>query len=155
MERIFLRAHTMAKVFLPFFGVLVFSGSACAFCFEEAGERYGVSPAVLWAIAKTESSFDPAARHHNRNGTVDVGLMQINSLWAPRLGETWNRLDDPCINVMTGAWILRHCLEDFGNTWQAVGCYHSRTPEKSQRYAARVASILQRQGLLPAGHDSR
>lgn len=145
----------MARAFLPFVGMLAFSGSACAFCFEEAGERYGVSPAVLWAIAKAESNFDPGARHLNRNGTVDVGLMQINSLWAPRLEETWKRLDDPCINVMTGAWILRHCLEDFGNTWQAVGCYHSRTPEKNQRYAARVASILQRQGLLPAGHDSR
>ena len=125
-----------------------------AFCFEEAGARYRVSPLLLWAIAKAESDFDPAAINRNSNGTVDVGLMQVNSIWAPQLGEAWERLDDPCTNVMTGAWILRQCIQEFGNTWQAVGCYHSRTPERNQRYATRIASILHRQGLL-LDHDSR
>lgn len=114
-----------------------------AFCFEEAGQRYGVSPWLLWAIAKAESSLNPSVDHHNRNDTIDVGLMQINSIWADPLGETWNFLHDPCTNVMVGAWILRQCMQDYGYTWKAVGCYHSRTPERRDAYALRIANILE------------
>ena len=114
-----------------------------AFCFQEAGQRYQVSPWLLWAISKSESAFDPSAINHNNNGTVDIGLMQINSIWADQLGETWNSLNDPCTNVMTGAWILSQCMQDYGYTWKAVGCYHSRTPERRDAYALRIAAILE------------
>ena len=117
--------------------------AAEGFCFQEAGERYGVSPQLLWAIAKAESDFNPKALNTNANGTVDVGVMQINSLWADRLGPTWGALGDPCTNVMTGAWVLSQCMRDYGYSWEAVGCYHSRTPERRDAYANRIASILQ------------
>ena len=117
--------------------------SAQAFCFEEAGQRYQVSPWLLWSIAKSESAFDPSAINSNRNGTVDVGLMQINSIWADPLGKTWKPINDPCTNVMAGAWILRQCMQDYGYTWKAVGCYHSRTPELRDAYALRIANILE------------
>lgn len=35
----------------------------------------------LFCIAKMESSFNAAAVNSNRNGTFDVGLFQINSVW--------------------------------------------------------------------------
>ena len=114
-----------------------------AFCFQEAGQRYGVSPSLLRAIAQAESNLNPFATNHNGNGTVDVGLMQINSIWADQLGSTWNDLFDPCTNVMVGAWILSRCIQDYGSTWQAVGCYHSRAPAKRDAYAARIAHIFQ------------
>lgn len=116
-----------------------------AFCFQEAGQRYAVSPQLLWAIAKAESSLNPSAVNHNRNGTVDIGLMQVNSLWAGQLGPTWAYLHDPCTNVMAGAWILSQCVRDYGYTWQAVGCYHSRTPTRRDAYAARIAAILEKE----------
>jgi len=119
--------------------------STHAFCFQEAGQRYVISPHILWAIAKAESSFNPAEINHNRNGTVDVGLMQVNSLWADQLGQTWDHLNDPCTNVMAGAWILSQCVRDYGYTWQAVGCYHSRTPTRRDAYAARIAAILEKE----------
>lgn len=119
---------------------------AHAFCFQEAGQRYAVSPWLLWAIAKAESNLDPSAIHKNRNGTIDVGLMQINSIWADQLGKTWDNLGDPCTNVMAGAWILSQCNQDYGYTWKAVGCYHSRTPSRRDAYAARIAAILERAG---------
>ncbi len=112
-----------------------------AFCFQHAGLRYGISPHLLKAIAKAESNLNPIAMNHNSNGTVDVGLMQINSIWADQLGPTWDRLSDPCTNVMVGAWILSRCIKDYGSSWQAVGCYHSRTPAKRDAYAARIAQI--------------
>ena len=123
--------------------------SVHAFCFQEAGRIYGVSPHLLWAIAKAESSFNPSAVNHNRNGTVDIGLMQINSLWAKQLEKTWGYLDDPCTNVMAGAWILSQCVRDYGYTWQAVGCYHSRNPTRRDAYAARIAAILQETEKVP------
>lgn len=35
----------------------------------------------LFCIAKLESNFDPYAFNINKNGTIDVGLLQINSIW--------------------------------------------------------------------------
>jgi soluble lytic murein transglycosylase-like protein len=124
------------------------SNPAAAFCFEEAGTRYGISPHLLYAISKGESSFNPMAINYNTNGTYDYGLMQINSTWEPalrKLGISWNNLADPCTNVMVGAWVLSQCIRDYGYTWSAVGCYNSRTPSKRDRYAARVARIVKRE----------
>ncbi|PIV87852.1 MAG: hypothetical protein COW48_09240 [Hydrogenophilales bacterium CG17_big_fil_post_rev_8_21_14_2_50_63_12] len=49
-------------------------------CWKEAGTRYGVSPQLLYAIARTESGLNPQAIGRNRNGSRDIGLMQINWL---------------------------------------------------------------------------
>lgn len=133
----------MKKTLLLLFLVLI-PDWVSAFCFQEAGSRYHVSPWLLWSIAKVESGLDPSAINQNRNGTVDVGLMQVNSIWAEQLGKTWDHLDDPCTNVMAGAWILNQCVQDYGYTWKAVGCYHSRTPERRDAYALKIATILAR-----------
>lgn len=122
--------------------------AAHAFCFAEAGDRYSVSPLALWAITKAESDFNPGAVNYNKNGSIDVGLMQINSIHAKQLGKTWDLLFDPCTNVMTGAWVLRQCIDQYGNTWEGIGCYNSRTPSIRNAYAARIAKIIQQaQGL--------
>ena len=122
--------------------------AALGFCFDEAGIRYGISPHLLYAISKGESSFNPIAINYNTNGSYDFGLMQINSSWEPtlrRMGISWDSLADPCTNVMVGAWVLSHCIRDYGYTWSAVGCYNSRTPSKRDRYAARIARIVDRE----------
>jgi soluble lytic murein transglycosylase-like protein len=114
--------------------------AACAFCYEDAGNRYGISPTLLHAISKGESSFNPIA--------INYGLMQINSSWEPtlrKLGIPWDTLADPCTNVMVGAWVLSQCVRDYGYTWPAVGCYNSRTPSKRDRYAARIARIVRQE----------
>lgn len=114
-----------------------------AFCFEEAGEKYGVSPQLLWAIAKTESNFNPTAASYNRNGSFDYGLMQINSSWYRELGrERWMRLGDACYNVSVGAWILDQCIRRYGYTWAAVGCYNGVSNETKVRYAHRIYRTL-------------
>jgi soluble lytic murein transglycosylase-like protein len=126
--------------------LLVSAGTeACAFCFDEAGEQYGINPMILRAIAKVESNFDPAALNRNTNGTYDFGLMQINSSWARTLGlERWNALGDACYNTMTGAWILANCMNKYGYSWKAIGCYNSQTPGKRDKYALAVFKQLQR-----------
>jgi len=135
-----------------------FEHSACAFCYDEAGSRYGISPFLLRAIAKGESSFNPTAINVNANGSYDYGLMQINSSWEPtlrRVGIAWEQLADPCTNVMVGAWVLSQCIRDYGYTWSAVGCYNSRTPSKRDRYASRIARIVDQELARQAHAPSR
>ena len=90
---------------------------ALAFCFDEAGRTYGISPLLLRGIARVESNMNPKAVNRNSNGSIDLGLMQVNSFWLKTLGTTAQELtSDPCYNVMAGAWILKGCLDRHGNT---------------------------------------
>lgn len=119
--------------------------SAHAFCFETAGLRYGVSPQLLKAIARQESGLNPLAYNSNRNGSVDMGLMQINSRWLPFLkqhGVAPQDLWSPCTNVMVGAWILAGNFARMGYTMQALGAYNSTQTDMQLRYAQQVLKRL-------------
>ena len=123
---------------------LAMGTDAHSFCFEEAGAQYNINPQILRAIAKVESNFNPRAVNRNSNGTFDFGLMQINSSWAATLGkERWNSLGDACTNTKTGAWILSMCMNKYGYTWKAIGCYNSQTPGKRDKYSKMVFDQLQ------------
>ena len=136
----------MRKVLLILLLLVLFllpPSAASAYCFEEAGAVYGINPTLLWAIAKVESSFNPLAINRNSNGSYDFGLMQINSSWYRTLGdEVWQRLADPCVNVYVGAWVLAQCMQRYGYTWEAVGCYNAVTKSKRDRYIKRVVNVL-------------
>jgi soluble lytic murein transglycosylase-like protein len=116
-----------------------------AFCFEEAGSEYGISPQLLWAITKVESGFIPHAINKNPNGTYDYGVMQINSGWAGKMGmDIWKSLGEPCTNIRVGAWILAQCIQKHGYTWEAVGCYNASDKKKRQKYARKVYTVFTR-----------
>lgn len=119
-------------------------GRAGAFCFEAAADRYGLPPDLLRSIAELESGLDPDAAAWNADGSVDVGLMQINSSWKQRLGRAgWIGVcTDPCYNVTVGAWILADCLQRLGYTPEGIGCYNARSPEKRERYTRKVVQRL-------------
>ncbi|MCR4288136.1 MAG: lytic transglycosylase domain-containing protein [Deltaproteobacteria bacterium] len=127
-----------------FLSVLLMQGVVSAFCFDYAGRYYGISSELLSAIAFVESSHDPNALNRNRNGTVDYGLMQVNSQWAPEFGEYWDYIKDPCYNVLAGAWILKRCIARFDDTWGAVGCYNTGRAEgkSALRYIRKVKGAL-------------
>lgn len=112
---------------------------------ESAAARYGVNPHVLYAIAQQESSLNPRAINNNVNGSTDFGLTQINSLWLPHLeqfGITAENLMDPCTNLYVGAYILALNVRRHGNTWNAIGAYHSSTPSRRDRYAQSIYERL-------------
>ncbi|NRF72199.1 lytic transglycosylase domain-containing protein [Aquincola sp. S2] len=117
-------------------------------CWEEAGLRHGVNPYLLYAIAKTESGLNPkAVNRSNQNGSRDVGLMQINSAWFPRLkamGIDEEALMDACVSIEVGAWILAENMRRLGNSWNAVGAYNAASPDKRLRYAIAVYRNLPR-----------
>lgn len=122
------------------------SCSANEACFAEAASTHDVPAEVLQAIAQVESKNDPGAVNHNRNGTVDLGLMQINSSWLPKLkarfGVTKAKLLDACTNIHIGAWILSSNLTRYRELWRAVGAYHSPTPRRREAYARKVFAVL-------------
>lgn len=124
--------------------------SVCfGFCFQDAGREYAINPLLLETLAMIESNLNPKAINRNSNGSFDVGLMQINSSWMGRLNRrAEDLLSDPCANVMAGAWVLRHCLDAYGYTWQAVGCYNARSSGKRIDYAWKVFRELKDKKVL-------
>lgn len=116
---------------------------------ESAAARYGVNPYVLYAIAQQESSLNPQAVNNNINGSTDFGLTQINSVWLPHLkkfGINAKNLMDPCTNLHAGAYILALSVRQYGNTWNAIGAYHSSTPARRDRYAQSIYQRLRAMG---------
>ena len=124
---------------------LLFSLSSHAHCFEQAGARYGIAPVLLEAISTVESGGNPQARNLNRDGSEDLGHMQINSRWLGILasyGIDRQKLLDPCLNTHVGAWILAQNIRRHGYGWEAVGAYNARSPAKRNAYSHRVAARL-------------
>ena len=114
---------------------------AQASCFELAARTYGVPMVLLQAIAQQESGGRATAIHVNRNGSRDIGLMQINSGWLHTLarhGIAERDLYDPCVNALVGAWVLANNFARLGYTTQGLGAYNAASPDKRERYAAQV-----------------
>jgi hypothetical protein len=61
---------------------------------------------IMVGIAQHESGLDPATVHHNANGTIDVGIAQVNSANFGWLGLTMATAFDPCRNIAAGARVL-------------------------------------------------
>ena len=123
--------------------ILPMAFSCHASCFEQAGARYGIAPSLLKAISVVESGSNPVALNRNRDGSEDLGLMQVNSRWLGVLapfGIGRDQLFDACINTHVGAWILAQNISRLGYGWEAVGAYNARSPKKRAAYASRIAA---------------
>ncbi|WP_340621874.1 lytic transglycosylase domain-containing protein [Xenorhabdus siamensis] len=102
-------------------------------CFNLAAEKFLIDHRLLIAIAEVESNMNPGAIGYNKENdkiiSEDVGLMQINSSWFPKLesmGITRRMLlENPCQNIHVGAWILASNISANGINWESVGAYNS------------------------------
>jgi soluble lytic murein transglycosylase-like protein len=124
-------------------------------CFEKAGAYQGVNPLVLRAVAWRESKGEAAAINRNANGSIDVGQLQINSVHfsdLARQGIPSRALTDPCVNIYVAAWLLKQKMVRYGNTWRAIGAYHSESPHERDAYARSIQAILVAWGQLQAAH---
>lgn len=123
-------------------------------CVYQAALYHKVNPWTLRAILKVESNFNPKAINKNRNGTVDVGIAQMNSMHfkeLARFGVAPQHLFDACTASYVAAWHLRKQLNAHGNTWFAIGAYHSATPCFNRLYVALVWNALLQWRVVQGG----
>jgi hypothetical protein len=116
-------------------------------CMLAVAQFYHLPPRVLPSIQVVEAG-RPGTISRNLNGTADLGLMQVNSNWVPHIARWWNipprevaerLISDPCFNIASAGAIMRIYLdESHNNVVQAVGFYHSHTPELSTAYQFKV-----------------
>lgn len=136
--------------------ILPVGSPAADYCFEEAGETYGVAPELLWAISKVESTFNNKAVNWNKNGSYDFCHMQINSGWYRTLGrDLWMQLGDPCTCTKVGAWVLANCVRNYGYTWKAVGCYNAVSQDKRSKYAWKVFNVIKKYSAQSEGDEGK
>lgn len=112
-------------------------------CVVRAAAQYELPPGLVLSVMKVEGGVDGAV-HRNSNGSYDYGLMQINSIWLPKLaamGITRDRLvHRTCDNVSVAAWIMRQNLDASDQFWKGVGNYHSRNARANQAYQRKIAT---------------
>lgn len=120
-------------------------------CFVRETARQGIPQPLMLAVLQTEGGKVGQA-NRNRNGSMDMGPMQINTVQLERLADVTGRHEreissllthDACSNLAVGAWILRDSINRSGETWKGVARYHSNNPKYGTPYAWRVYRNLQ------------
>lgn len=120
-------------------------------CIVPAAKLHNVNHFVLRAILRVESKLNPSAINRNENGSLDVGIGQMNSIHFRELekyGITPAHLKDACIGTYVAAWHLHKQIVRHGNTWFGIAAYHSSTPYFNSRYQILVKNELVRMGVL-------
>lgn len=106
-------------------------------CIEHAAAYYSAQPDIIRAVMRTENGKTGQIRH-NKNGSIDIGAMQINSIHLPELakyGITQAMLtNDECLNIHVGTYYLQKSIITAPNYWNGVGKYHSATPFRNVSY---------------------
>lgn len=101
------------------------------------------APLIL-SIMKKENGHNGQAVH-NKNGTYDLGVMQVNTRWLSTLARYGYTRDDlqfnPCKNVMAGSWILAQSMAEGQSTWVGVGNYNSHTLKINHAYHISIQKI--------------
>ncbi len=129
---------------------------AFAACLLLAAQNYAVPPAALVGIYHVEGG-KVGQQVRNKNGSYDLGPMQINTIWIPELAKKWGVSeahakkwvrDDACTNVGVSAWILRGHLNETHNLKEAIAHYHSRTPKYGNTYKKKVINVMYKNSLV-------
>lgn len=131
------------------------SEPAVAACIYRASRGRGWLEKTLWGLRDQEGGWVGAVIA-NANGSDDLGPLQVNSWWVPRIADLIKRpessvrnwlIHDACFNVDAARWIFLSGLVASGSYWTAIGLYHSRTIVLQRRYTAGVAfHVSQRYG---------
>ena len=80
---------------------------------------------------------------------IDVGPMQVNTGFHMDKVASMDALSDFETNLDVGARVLRDCLDRHHDLMAGIGCYHSNTRWRAERYARTVLAFLE--GLRSLG----
>ena len=127
-------------------------------CMVAAASFHHLPVQALAAIQSVEGG-TVGAIIGNKDGSADLGLMQVNTQWVPAIARATRAnpevvrtklIQDGCYNVKVAAAILDvYKVEAHGNMLEAVGFYHSHTPALKAAYQTKVlaaASNLRKRG---------
>ncbi len=116
-------------------------------CIQAAASRYEFPAGILVILLDVENGRLGQVSDNNNN-TVDIGPMQVNDSWVPKLADHWGATkeatylalrDEICANIEGGAWILRQALDEAnGDFWEGVGLYHSHSGRLKSAYLRSV-----------------
>lgn len=110
-------------------------------CINEAAIEYHVPARLIISLLQVEQG-RVGKIEYNKNGTYDIGPMQINSSWLSELkhhGITQQDiLSDPCINIKVGTWLLGKFIASENNLLVGIGDYNSHTKHYNQNYYQKV-----------------
>ena len=142
--------------------------AACQSAIQAVERTAGLPPALMSAIARTESGRVVGGRlvawpwTINVGGTgyyygsaqeavaaaegfrasgvqsIDVGCMQVNLMHHPGAFASLQQAFDPAVNVRYAAQFLTRLQAELGTWPGAIGAYHSRTPDLADGYGRRV-----------------
>lgn len=128
------------------------SEAEVARCIRQAARGQAWLEKTLWGLRDQEGGWN-GAEIQNSDGSHDLGPLQINSWWIPKLADMlarppaqvrrWLR-DNPCFNAEVARWIFTSALASGQSYWHAVGTYHSPQLKRQKRYALNVAIKLRR-----------
>lgn len=157
-------SHFASLIFSVYVGIALFAAvpaqargtregeARVADCIRQAAGGQAWLEKTLWGLRDQEAGW-LGAEVINTNGSHDLGPLQINSWWVPKIAalvgrtradvRTW-LMHDPCFNAGAARWIFLSALRTTGDFWRAVGVYHSPTAWRQRRYAQSVAHHMQR-----------
>ena len=116
-------------------------------CMIAAAQLGAFPPRVLPSIQAVEGG-RPGLIHMNADGSADLGLMQVNTLWVPIVARALGAspvqvraalIDDGCFSIrIAGAILWDYRAARHGDLMLAIGDYHSHTPLLNRSYQAQV-----------------
>ncbi|HDQ7021290.1 TPA: lytic transglycosylase domain-containing protein [Escherichia coli] len=118
-------------------------------CLLNASMANNIEPKLLASVILVEGGKNGTVSK-NKNGSHDLGIMQINSkAWLPLVStvffsgnkdKAYTALkNDGCFNISVGAWILSYSIRlENGKIWEGVGRYHSNTTIYKHKYINKV-----------------
>ncbi len=122
-------------------------------CMALVASIYHLPPRVLPSIQLVEGGAVGVASR-NTDGSEDLGLMQVNTLWVGPLSRYTGLPESvvrerliavPCFNIAAAGAIMRTYLDEaHGDLMRAVGFYHSHTPGLGEAYQVRVRAAATR-----------
>lgn len=116
-------------------------------CINRAAIFYKVPATIIISVLRQEGGKNGDAIK-NKNGTYDYGVMQINSIWLPKISVYGYTKEDvqynACKNISVGTWILSQSIAEGKNVWSGVGNYHSHTPKRNYKYSTVIQTHYQK-----------
>ena len=153
-----LRVGCLAVVFAvstaasPSAGMARLSEGDISHCIARAAGGKDWLEKTLWGLRDQAGGW-VGAEVAKANGSHDLGPLQINSWWVPKIAavlrrpepevRTWLK-SDACFNADVARWIFLSALRSTGDYWAAIGVYHSPTAWRQRHYALSVADHLTR-----------